>query len=90
MGCKNGGTPYCPRKNNLYCKDGTHLDREVFLNYKLEGHSGCICRDGIMPRCLDTGDVFKCPDGSDVDWTLGGPQDMRDCKVEEFSPGPKN
>ena len=81
MGCENCGFAFCPRLRTLYCKDGTLLDRPHFFQYMLEGRKGCICKDGIMPRCEDTDDVFKCPDGSDVDWRLGGPQEFRDCKV---------
>ena len=84
MGCENCGFAFCPRLRTLYCKDGTLLDRPHFFQYMLEGRKGCICKDGIMPRCEDTDDVFKCPDGSDVDWRLGGPQEFRDCKVEAF------
>ena len=84
LGCKKGGFPYCPRPNNNYCKDGTNLTRDVFFAYKLDGRKGCICRDGIMPKCQDTNDYIKCPDGSDIDWSIGGPQDFEDCKVEDF------
>ena len=84
MGCKNGGFPSCPRHNNLVCKDGTVLDWTTFFNYKLEGHKGCLCGDGIMPRCKDTDDVIKCPDGSYIDWNIGGPEDYADCEVEDF------
>ena len=85
MGCKNGGFAFCPRLRTLYCKDGTLLDRPRFFQYLLEGSRGCICNDGIMPRCEDTNDVRKCPDGSDIDWSLGGSQEFRDCKVESFN-----
>ena len=84
LGCKNGGFAYCPRPNNNYCKDGTHLTRDVFVAYRLEGRKGCICRDGIMPKCLDTNDHMKCPDGTDIDWSIGGLRDFVDCQVEEF------
>jgi hypothetical protein len=84
MGCANGGFPYCSEKNFLYCKDGTHLDRTKFLTYKLDGRVGCVCKDGIMPRCKDTGETFKCPNGDDVDWSLGGPDELKSCKVEYF------
>ena len=84
MGCKNGGFPSCPKSWTLYCKDGTLLDRERFFQLKIKGQKGCICKDGIMPRCKDTEDVRKCPDGSDIDWTLGGTKEFKDCKVEAF------
>ena len=40
-----------------------------------------------MPRCEDTDDVRKCPDGSDIDWSLTDSNSdfrFRDCKVEAF------
>ena len=85
MGCKNGGFPYCTRPNNNYCKDGTHLVRKVFLDYKLKGSEGCVCKDGIMPKCGDTNDYLKCPDNSTIDWSIGGPRDFINCKEEEFN-----
>ena len=68
----------------MYCKDGTALDRPRLFQYMLEGRDGCICEDGIMPRCENTDDLMKCPDNSDVDWSLGGPPEFRNCKVEAF------
>ena len=84
IGCKQGGFPYCPRPNNNYCKDGTNLTRDIFFANKLDGHKGCICKDGIMPKCKDTNDYIKCPDGNDIDWSIGGPREFIDCKVEDF------
>ena len=84
MGCKSGGFPSCPRHNNLVCKDGTLLTWATFFSFKLEGYKGCLCRDGIMPKCIDTDDVIKCPDGSDIDWKLGGPEEYVDCNFEDF------
>ena len=37
-----------------------------------------------MPKCIDTDDVIKCPDGSDIDWKLGGPEEYVDCNFEDF------
>ena len=88
MGCKNGGFPYCPRPNNNYCKDGTHLVRSVYLDYKLKGGEGCVCKDGIMPKCKDTNDYVKCPDGSDIDWrnfSVYARLGFMGCKEEEFN-----
>ena len=90
MGCKKGGFAFCPRLRTLYCKDGTLLERTRFFQYSLEGRKGCICEDGIMPRCEDTDDVRKCPDGSDIDWSLTDSNSdfrFRDCKVETFRVG---
>ena len=84
MGCKNGGFAFCSRAGLLYCKDGTHLDRPRFFRYLLEGREGCICEDGVMPRCKDTNEVRKCPDGGDIDWSLGGQREFRDCRIEDF------
>ena len=84
MGCKNGGFPFCPRSNNNFCKDGTNVNRKLFIENKLAGSKKCICDDGIMPKCKDTNDYIKCPDGSYVDWNIGGPQDFVHCRLEEF------
>ena len=84
MGCRNGGVPTCPRSNNNLCKDGTNINRKVFIEHKLKGTGDCICVDGIMPKCKDTNDYIKCPDGGDVDWGIGGPRDFVNCRLEEF------
>ena len=34
MGCKNGGFPKCPRSNNNVCKDGTNVNRKLFIENK--------------------------------------------------------
>ena len=49
---------------------------------KLAGSERCICADGVMPKCKDTNDYIKCPDGSYVDWSIGGPQDFVHCRLE--------
>ena len=84
MGCRNGGFPNCPRSNNNLCKDGTSVNRNLFIEHRLAGGGGCICADGVMPKCRDTNDYIKCPDGSDVDWNLGGPRELVGCRTEEF------
>ena len=37
-----------------------------------------------MPKCKDTDNYIKCPDGGDVDWGIGGPRDFVNCRLEEF------
>ena len=84
MGCRNGGVPTCPTSNNNFCKDGTNINRKAFIEHKLKGRGDCICVDGIMPKCKDTNDYIKCPDGGDVEWGIGGPRDFVNCRLEEF------
>ena len=54
----------------------------------MKGSEGYVCKDGIMPKCKDTNDYLKCPDGSDIDWrdwSIYAPKDFMSCKREEFN-----
>merc|ERR1711879_861661 len=57
LGCPNGGTPHCPK-----------MKEPTFA-----GKDECICADGVAPKCEDTNEYLKCPDGADYDLKLGNP-----------------
>ena len=59
--------------HSLFCKNGDTVFLDDLAQYTIDGRSGCVCRDGIEPRCKTTGDVVVCPDGSHVDYKLGNP-----------------
>merc|ERR1712241_1023679 len=59
-GCKKGGLPDCPKKNDLFCKDGTQMTANTILKYwgtavlqRWRSSNGsfksCVCPDGIQP-----------------------------------------
>ena len=75
FGCAKGGFPWCQNTvdHSLFCKNGDTVFLEDLAQYTIQGRSGCVCRDGIEPRCKTTGDVVVCPDGSKVDYKLGTP-----------------
>ena len=75
FGCAKGGFPWCQNTvdHSLFCKNGDTVFLDDLAQYTIEGRSGCVCRDGIEPRCKTTGDVVVCPDGSHVDYKLGNP-----------------
>ena len=88
LGCAKGGTPYCPdvKEPTWVCKDGTKYSRNDILRHQATGRDECVCRDGVMPKCLNTKDYIKCPDGSDWDINFGNPGTyLTTCKYEEFS-----
>ena len=76
LGCAQGGTPSCPdikEPTNLVCRDGTMFSRNDVLRNQAQAEESCICPDGIMPKCQNTKDHLKCPDGSDFDLNIGNP-----------------
>jgi len=93
FGCRKGGWLDCPKPSKLFCNDGTLLDNSYIMKWRTktaderrrlgDNFEGCICSDGMMPRCGGTGLAGKpqqCPNGDDVDWTLGGAQEFNGCK----------
>jgi hypothetical protein len=50
MGCRKGGLPLCKDVYEIYCKDGTQLTSNYAMTWKINGGTGCGCKDGIMPR----------------------------------------
>jgi hypothetical protein len=91
-GCANGGTPFCPNiyDKDLFCKNGNPVLLNDFAKYVIEGRKGCICKDGIAPRCRTTGNAIQCPDGSPIDWSLGKPGDFFDgCSNDTFKEFPR-
>ena len=88
FGCAKGGFPWCQGTvdHSYFCKNGDTVFLEDLAQYVIQGKTGCICRDGIEPRCKDTGDVIVCPDGSHVDYSLGNPGKYLDgCKNEPWN-----
>lgn len=87
-------------RHDAYCRDGTHITPNYAAIWTLNNNgTGCACPDGFWPRlafreslqlyfislrCKTTQEAVKCPDGSDIDYSLGGPDQFRDCKVGEF------
>ena len=89
LGCKKGGFPWCPNTvdHKYFCKNGQTVFLEDLALYQIQGRSGCVCKDGIEPRCKETGDVIVCPDGSYVDENTGAlarPY-LEGCKREKWS-----
>ena len=94
FGCKKGGTPYCPnlKKNEepvMVCKNGELKTRNDILRTQAlqfkKKQFACICPDGIMPKCRNSKDYLKCPDGSDIDFSLGSPGAyVNECNKEDF------
>ena len=93
FGCRNGGFAFCDGgMDDFHCRDGTVLTRLDLLRNKLDGYGGCICKDGYRPYCKSTGGPPKCPDGSDLDLSMGLPGEYyTHCKVfkEGDKPNPK-
>ena len=52
-----------------------------------QGRKGCICKDGIEPRCKETGDTLVCPDGSKYDKNIGSEARpyLEGCKNEKWA-----
>jgi len=94
FGCPNGGLSSCPKLDDLYCKDGTHLSPNNVMQWRMKNarerwnakkpRRFCACPDGIMPRCRETGKHVECPNGEDVDWNLGGAEELAGCRIEDW------
>ena len=87
LGCAGGGIPFCPniKDKHYFCKDGTKVFLNHLLQYQIDGREGCICKDGIVPRCINTGDVLQCPDDAYIDFSAGKPGTFLDgCKEEKW------
>ncbi len=86
LGCVDGGMPFCPLIDyNYFCRDGTTVFRNDVLTYIAEDRRGCICPDGVAPRCITDGDLIKCPDGSYPDKSVGQVQEfLKGCTEEAF------
>ena len=87
FGCAKGGFPWCPNTvdHKYFCKNGDTVFLEDLAQYVIQGRTGCVCRDGIEPRCKETGDVLVCPDGSYVDYRIGNPGAYLDgCRNEPW------
>ena len=87
LGCKKGGFPWCPKTvdHGYFCKNGDTVFLEDLAQYQIQGRTGCICKDGIEPRCSSTGDVIVCPDGTYVDHSVKVPGGYLDsCKKEAW------
>lgn len=87
LGCADGGIPYCPNivDKHYFCKDGSKVFLNQLLEYQRDGQEGCICKDGIAPRCSNTGDLVQCPDGSHIDLSFGKPGNFLDgCKEDKW------
>ena len=35
-------------------------------------------------RCRETGKHVKCPNGDNVDWNLGGAEELAGCRIEDW------
>jgi len=71
FGCSAGGPPNCLKegeKGKLLC-DGEVLSIKKLASARLSGE--CVCDDGVVPVCDNTGKIPKCWDGSDPDPDLG-------------------
>ena len=90
-GCKEGGFGKCPQEFELYCKDGTHVSPDYYMEWRINRRrdAGCPCSDNSMPVCKSTGEAMKCPNGDEVDWfNMRGElekelaEDVRECILE--------
>lgn len=85
FGCAAGGFPQCPGKNwnSLKCSDGKVVGYAEAIKARLG--DGCICEDGVAPKCLDGDNQYPvCPDGFKIDLTVGTPGHLWDaCKIED-------
>ena len=62
FGCPKGGLSACPKLDDLYCKDGTHLSPNNMMRWRMKNarerwsaekpRRFCACPDGIMPRSV--------------------------------------
>jgi len=98
FGCEKGGYPVCknePGSFNLVCKDGTKLTFPYILQWNIDTLSeqwklgkdfkGCLCPDGIIPRCRTTKTMFECPNGDPVDFDqFPGYIEYNGCKIEDW------
>jgi len=99
FGCEKGGYPICNEKEpgvfNLACKDGTRLTFPFILQWNLDtladqwrlgkDFKGCLCPDGIMPRCQKTKKLFECPNGEPVNFDkFRGYIEYNGCKMEDW------
>jgi len=86
LGCPKGGVPRCPRLWNLECRNGDRIDPDYIKGYWSDyRETKCLCRDGVMPKCRDTGDYYQCSNGDYIDWSLGGSEDFQGCRMENFT-----
>jgi len=85
FGCATGGFPKCKGKNwnSLKCSDGKVVGYAEAIKARLG--DGCICEDGVAPKCLEGDNQYPvCPDGSEIDLSVGTPGHLWDaCKFEE-------
>ncbi len=49
--------------------------------HMMKGRTDCLCSDGIMPRCKETGEFPRCPGGEELDHNLGRMPEFGDCKL---------
>jgi len=85
LGCAKGGIPKCPGYTNGVCRDGTIIDTGyIFRHYVQYGTTGCLCPDGFLFKCEETGVEPLCPDGKPNDWSLGGLEDLVKCNREKW------
>ncbi len=83
FGCLHGGLPACKEENGLICAGGRNdevaLDFGLLVEAALEQR--CVCTDGAVPVCPDTGEPPRCPGGEKPDSEVGTlPSFMANCQ----------